>query len=75
MSFGPVDIWKIGQDGSIVTYSFSHDGREGSFTIDVVTGATFDIVVVPGSAGFAAKHKITQAWREGSLPAKAVWAG
>jgi hypothetical protein len=75
MGFGIVDIWKTGENGSLVIYSFTHEGREGSFTIDARTGFTSDVVAVPGTAGYAAKHKITQAWRMGALPDKAQWAG
>lgn len=75
MGRGIVDIRKVRQDGGRMTYAFEHEGRSGEFWINIQTGETS--LAEPGDwwALFAAQHKIRQAWRAGSLPDRAQWAG
>lgn len=80
MGFGIIDIRKVAVHGSLVTYEYVHDRRDsGRFTIHTETGEFTDAQMAPGRAGqsahFAARHKVTVAWREGSLPDELQWAG
>jgi len=75
MGFGIVDIWKIAEADDFVTYAYDYEGRRGEFTISRSSGEITSLRMAPGSAGYAAQHKIRTAWRSGELPARAVWAG
>jgi hypothetical protein len=79
MGFGVVDILKVAENDSHVTYTYEHEGERGRFSIDRKTGEFLDIEsnAISGkrSALWAAQHKIRQHWRAGELPDKAVWAG
>lgn len=79
MGFGVVDILKVAESASHVTYSFEHEGERGRFSIDRKTGEFVDVEREEArgkrSALWAAQHKILQHWRAGELPDKATWAG
>jgi hypothetical protein len=80
MGLGIVDIFKVATSGPLVTYEYVHDNRAtGRFTIHTETGVFSDETVCSNGNGvgahYAARHKVTVAWRAGELPEKLTWAG
>lgn len=79
MGFGVVDICKVAESDSHVTYAFEHEGKSGRFSIDRVTGefteVVPDVIDRKRSALWAAQQKVRQHWRAGEFPDKTIWAG
>jgi hypothetical protein len=75
MGLGIVDVWKVGEQGDLITYAYAHEGQGGEFTINRTTGEIAASKLGPGRAGYAAQHKIIKAWRQGLLPDRTQWAG
>ncbi|MEM8697349.1 MAG: hypothetical protein AAGE05_15110 [Pseudomonadota bacterium] len=79
MGYGIVDIRKVGSYGDQVAYAFHHEGKAGTFFVDMntgeISGASFVKTDREARAGFAAQFKVKQAWEAGELPEKLVWAG
>jgi hypothetical protein len=79
MGFGVVHIVKIGTLGPLANYSFRHEGCEGAFAINTLTGDLTDVVAPDSAVGkracLFAQHKVLKAWRSGELPEKLSWEG
>ena len=76
-----VDIKRLNEDEAHADYSFMADGasQPGVLRIDKATGEVSLVQAMVGSSTadahfHRAAHKIRQHWKQGSLPATAVWA-